>query len=90
MLFLVLLGYSPGDALQFINAANKDKIFDYHLQTTKKFGDQERKWQPLWKIILKKMKIFFAKLIQISLKEIFILVILLNYIKETMCQDSEG
>ena len=25
MLFLVLLGYSPKDALQFINAANKDK-----------------------------------------------------------------
>ena len=25
MLFLVLLGYSPEDALQFINAANKDK-----------------------------------------------------------------
>ena len=77
MPFFVLLGYSPGDALQFINAANKDKSPPLVLQTTKKFGDQERKWQPLSKIILKKMKIF-------------VLVVLLNYLKETMCQDSEG
>ena len=55
-----------------------------HLQTTKKFGVQERKWQPLWKIILKKMKIFFAKINKISLKKIFVLVILLKYIQETM------